>query len=72
MEDDMEEKSKWKTIAYLIGGTAGLITGLMAAFLFIRKNEESQGNLKVTSGEGVKIGLGVVSLLRMISESGKQ
>ncbi|KAF0110958.1 MAG: Uncharacterized protein FD147_1264 [Chloroflexi bacterium] len=66
----MPENSNWKTIAYIIGGTAGLLTGLAAAFLLIRKREQNLGNHKLTSGEGVKIGLGVVSLLRMISESG--
>lgn len=66
----MTENSNWKTIAYIVGGTAGLLTGLAAAYLLIRKREQTEDGLKLSSGEGVKIGLGVVSLLRMISESG--
>ena len=68
----MEENSNWKTVAYLIGGTAGLVAGLAAAFIFIRTREEveSADQRKLSSGEGVKIGLGIASLLRMIAEGG--
>jgi hypothetical protein len=64
----MEEKSNWKTIVFIIGGLAGLITGLAAAFLFVRTRDQYDGDHKITSGQGVKIGMGVVSLLRMITE----
>lgn len=64
----MSENSKWKTLAFIIGGSAGLITGLAAAFLFIRSREKMEEQPKLTSGEGVKIGMGIVSLLRMIAE----
>ena len=64
----MEDNSNWKTMAFVIGGLAGLFTGLAAAFLFIRSREQSEGDRKITSGEGVKIGLGVVSLLKLITE----
>jgi hypothetical protein len=64
----MEEKSNWKTSVFIIGGLAGLITGLAAAFLFVRDREQLNGDHKISSGQGVKIGMGVVSLLRMITE----
>jgi len=65
----MEENSKWKSLTYLIGGTLGLATGLAAAFLFIRSRENSEGDHSITSGQGVKIGMGIVTFLRNIMES---
>ncbi len=68
----MEENSNWKKLAYIIGGATGLVAGLAAAFIFIRTREEagSDESHMLTSGDGVKIGMGVVSLLRMIAEGG--
>jgi len=68
----MEENSKWKTMVFAIGGLAGLLTGLAAAFLFIRSREMSEEDLKLTSGQGVKIGMGVVTLLKTIVEGGSK
>jgi len=65
----MQENSQWKTITYILGGAIGLITGLTAAFLFIRAREDSEGDHSITSGQGVKIGLGIVTLLRQITDS---
>jgi hypothetical protein len=66
----MEENSNWKTLVLVIGGAAGLLTGLAAAFILIRKREASEGQLSINSGEGFKIGMGIVGLLKQISESG--
>lgn len=66
----MEENSNWKTLVLVIGGAAGLLTGLAAAFILIRKREANEGQLSINSGEGLKIGMGIVGLLKQISESG--
>mgnify|MGYP000874280739 CR=1 FL=1 len=69
----MTEKSKWKTLAYVIGGGAGLLAGLAAAFIFIRSRDQAEdGQHKLTSGQGLKIGMGIASLLRMIAEGGSK
>jgi hypothetical protein len=66
----MEQNSNWKTLVLVIGGVAGLLTGLAAAFILIKKREASEGQLSINSGEGFKIGMGIVGLLKQISESG--
>lgn len=66
----MPEDKKWKTMVFTIGGAAGLLIGLAAAFLFIRTREQSEGDYKMTSGQGLKIGMNIVSLLKMITEGG--
>lgn len=67
----MVQRSDWKTLTLLIGGGIGLISGLAAAYLLIKKQEESGRVLKLTSGEGAKIGMGIVSLLKMIADSSR-
>lgn len=68
----MSQNSNWKTTIYLIGGSIGLVTGLVAANLVIKKREGSGEKIELTSGDGAKIGMGIVSLLKMISETGKK
>jgi hypothetical protein len=66
----MEPNKNWKTLILLVGGVAGLATGLAAAMLIIKRHESTGDNYKLNSSEGFKIGVGVVSLLRQISDSG--
>lgn len=65
----MQENAQWKRLTYLIGGAIGLATGVTAAYLFIRARESSEGDLKLTSGQGVKLGMGIVTFLRQITDS---
>lgn len=68
----MPQESNGKAIKYLIGGAIGLLTGLAAVYLIV-KNEEATGeSLKLTSSSGAKIGMGVVTLLKLISDIGKK
>lgn len=66
----MEENSNWKKPIMLIGGVGGLLVGLAAAYLYIRSKEEGDIERKFTSSQGMKIGLGVVSLLKQIADGG--
>jgi hypothetical protein len=66
----MESDKKWKTLVLFIGGFAGLVTGLAAAELIIKRRESTGADFKLNSNEGFKIGMGVVGLLRQISETG--
>ena len=67
----MEKDNRWKTTIFLVSGGIGLLSGLAAAYLIVKKQEESGNSLKLTSGEGARIGMGIVTLLKMIADSGK-
>lgn len=56
---------------FLVSGGIGLLSGLAAAYLIIKKREETGKELKLTSGDGARIGMGIVTLLKMISDTGK-
>lgn len=67
----MEKNNNWKTTIFLVSGGIGLLTGLAAAYLVIKKQEETGNSMKLTSGEGARIGMGIVTLLKMIADGGK-
>ena len=58
----------WKNKAMLIGAIVGLATGLLAAYIVIQRAERENVKPTVTTGDGVKIGLGVLGVLRLISD----
>ncbi|BCY18294.1 hypothetical protein hrd7_21430 [Leptolinea sp. HRD-7] len=58
----------WKTKTLLIGTTIGAATGLVAALMMIQRAEKNQTTPKLSAGEGVKIGMGVLGVLRMLAE----
>jgi hypothetical protein len=61
----------WKSRALLIGGFLGALTGLGVAYFLVRRAEEEEyGKLEVSPGEGVRLGLLLLGLLRQVSEIG--
>jgi hypothetical protein len=68
----MEENQSWKRSILVAGAMIGAISGLTAAYLYVKKTEELTERPRLTSGEGVKIGLGLVGLLKMITDLGNK
>jgi hypothetical protein len=64
------ENGNWKTKVMLIGGIIGVLTGLGAAFIVIQRAEQQNVQPTISPGEGVKVGLGVLGLLRLIADIG--
>lgn len=58
----------WKTKTILIGTTVGAATGLVAALMMIQRAEKNQTTPKLSAGEGVKVGMGVLGVLRLLAE----
>ena len=55
-----------------MGALAGAMTGLIAAMLLTRRAEEEGTQLSLTAGEGMKLGVMVVGLLRAIASLGDE
>ena len=66
----MEENQDWKNKVIILGAIIGLLTGVGAAYLYIKKAEELPERPKLTTGDGMKIGMGLVGVLKLISEFG--
>jgi len=60
----------WKTKTLIIGGILGAIFGTVAAYMMIQRAEEKKQRPHLTAGDGVKVGLGVLGVLRLIADMG--
>jgi gas vesicle protein len=54
------------------GALIGAMTGLVAAMLLNRRAEESGNELALTTGDGMKLGVMVIGLLRAIASLGEE
>ncbi len=61
----------WKKQTLIIGAAAGLVVGLFAAYAMIQKAEENNNVPKLSSREGVTLGLGVLGLVRQVQQFGR-
>lgn len=68
----MEKSNDWKTKILLIGAGLGLAAGLAAALIIIQGAEEKETGPQLKAGDGVKVGLGVLGVLRLISDIGNK
>ena len=56
----------------LLGALIGAVTGLVAAMLLNRRAEEEGTELAITAGDGMKLGVMVIGLLRAIASLGEE
>jgi hypothetical protein len=64
----MNIMNNWKTKTFVFGALAGTLTGLVAAYIIIQRAEKYQSKPQLSAGEGVKLSLGVLGLLRLVSD----
>jgi hypothetical protein len=59
-----------KTSTILYGTLIGAATGLAAALLLSRRVEKNEGEITIAQGDGLKIGVLLIGLLRAIASLG--
>lgn len=64
----MEKNLKTKTM--IMGIAIGAVAGAISAYLMIQKAESEQTTPKLSPGQGVQVGLGVLGLMRLIAGLG--
>ena len=60
----------WKTKTLLIGAAVGVITGLVGALILIQAADKAETRPQISAGDGVKVGLGVMAVLRLLADLG--
>jgi len=70
-ETELELNNNWKTKTYIIGAVAGALLGLGTAFLLARSSDERTGGPpEVSTMDALKVGVGVIGLMRGIAALG--
>jgi hypothetical protein len=64
----MISKINNKTKTLLIGTLIGAMIGITASYMLLKKPDSHEATLGLTRGQGVKIGLGVLGLLKLVSD----
>ena len=68
--DEIVISENWKPRVLAVGAVVGALVGLGAAFLLIKANQE-EGPPQISAGEGIKLGVLVLGLLRSVSSLGE-
>jgi len=64
----MNLSQNWKTKTMLIGTVIGALTGATAAYMLIQQADKKNTQPKLNAGEGVKLGIGILGVLRLVSD----
>lgn len=70
-DDALIPKTNWQSRVYLVGGLAGIIVGLLAAYFYVRATEESgSGPVRIKSMDALSLAVALLALIRQITDLG--
>jgi hypothetical protein len=69
--DFYEANRSWRTKALVIGAVSGAVIGLLATYLLVQNAERQGRSPEISAGEGVRLGLLVLGLLRSVADLGE-
>jgi ABC-type Mn2+/Zn2+ transport system permease subunit len=69
----MEEKrnENWKLRTLIAGAIVGALTGLSAAYLMTRRAEQHGEQLSISGGQGLRLGMLLLGLIRQVMQLGE-
>lgn len=70
-ELNIKQEENWRPKVLVIGAVAGAVIGAYAAYLFVNQAEKFGNKPEVTAGDGVRLGLLVLGLLRQVTALGE-
>ena len=70
VETELDQTSSWRTKTMVVGAFLGALIGLGGAYFVIQNAERRGGELKITAGDAVKLGIFLMGTLRQVAELG--
>lgn len=64
------ELQSWRNKVLIVGGVVGALVGLGAAYVYTQRADSPDHKPEFGTGDGVRLGLLVLGLLRSVSELG--
>jgi hypothetical protein len=66
------EEQDWKVRVYFLGGLAGLVVGLLAAYFYARVSQENGADkpARIHTMDALKLAVSVLAVLRQITDLG--
>lgn len=71
MAETHEASSTWKGKILLVGALIGALIGVGGAYLLIQNAEKHGREVNITTGDGLKLSLSLMSFLRQIAQLGE-
>ncbi len=62
----------WKTKTIILGTVIGAIAGAVSGFMLVKRAESEDKKPKLSAGDGVQLGLGVLGVMRLIAGLGEE
>jgi hypothetical protein len=62
--------NNWQSKVIVIGAIVGAVAGVIGASILIQQAQKNNTQPQFTPGDGVKVGLGVLGVLRLLADSG--
>lgn len=65
-------KENWQSKFLLMGAIIGAVAGVVAAVILVQNAEKAGNRPQLSAGDGVKVGLGVLAVLKLLSDLGSR
>jgi len=63
-------KENWQSKNIIIGAIVGAVIGIVGASILNQTAIKAETRPQITAGDGVKVGLGVLAVLRLLADLG--
>ncbi len=64
----MDNQDQWKFRTITLSALIGAVAGIIAGAILVQRAEQLETRPRLTAGDGVKVGLGVLGVLRLLAD----